>query len=365
MAIIITPAKARKPHWQRGAVLLVASLLLHLLVFTWSEGRFGFSSLAADDTTPIATVTLTAPPPKPAPPQRALPRKVKPPPPAAPLHAAQGKTAPSEAVATSAPPADAPASEHIGAAGDAFVATAPASTEPASVEAVPDAAKRYKIAPPPSAVLAYDVQALRNGQNWHGNGVFEWEAANGSYRINGEASITLFFKIGVLNFKSEGAVTDIGITPVLYTEKPWRKSMTNTHFRHAERLISFSASEATYPYQGGEQDRASVIWQLAGIGRGDVAQFAPGAEFDIFVAGTRNADTWRIHVLGEEEIDTPYGRLVAWHVVRAPRPGTHDQQIDIWLAPRHDWYPAKVRYTYANGDHLDMSLSGIAPGTAR
>jgi len=77
------------------------------------------------------------------------------------------------------------------------------------------------------------------------------------------------------------------------------------------------------------------------------------------VAGTRNADIWRIRVLGGEEIDTPYGRLAAWHVMRAPRPGTHDPQIDIWLAPQHDWYPAKVRYTYANGDHLDMSLTGI------
>lgn len=260
---------------------------------------------------------------------------------------------------------EAPAIAQTATASEVSATAAPAAAPAAAAETAQDAAKRYKIAPPPSATLEYDVQALRKGQNWHGSGVFEWETTDGGYRIHGEASITLIFKIGVLDFKSEGALTEDGIAPVLYSEKPWRKSLTNTHFRHGERLISFSASEATYPYQGGEQDRASIIWQLAGIGRGDSGQFAPGADFDIFVAGARNADTWRIHVLGEEEIDTPFGKLSAWHVVRAPQPGTHDQRIDIWLAPQQDWYPARVRYTYANGDHLDMSLSGIARGTVR
>lgn len=363
MATFPTPAAARKPQWQRGAVLLFASLLLHLLVFSWTEGRLGLPSLASPEPPPVATVMLSAPPAtaKPAPRPAMRQPKPAPKPQAAPIP----DVMPPEITSADTGATAAPASEQAAAT----MPTAPVATEEPAAAALPEAAletaQRYKIAPPPSAVLEYDVRALRNGQNWHGNGVFDWEATDGRYRVNGEASITLIFKIGVLNFKSEGALTEAGIAPVLYSEKPWRKSMTNTHFRQTEGLISFSASETTYPYQGGEQDRASIIWQLAGIGRGDVGQFAPGAEFDIFVAGTRNAETWRIHVLGEEEIDTPYGKLLAWHVVRAPRPGTYDQQIDIWLAPQHDWYPARVRYTYANGDHLDMSLSDIAQGTAR
>lgn len=137
--------------------------------------------------------------------------------------------------------------------------------------------------------------------------------------------------------------------------------MTNTHFQHEKKTISFSASQAVYPYNGGEQDRASVMWQLAGIGRGDPAQYAPGMAFDIMVAGARNAETWRIEVIGQEDIDTPLGKIQAWHVVRAPKPGSYDQKIDIWLAHQHEWYPAKVRFTSANGDYLDMLLAELHP----
>ena len=126
-----------------------------------------------------------------------------------------------------------------------------------------------------------------------------------------------------------------------------------------------SSVAATYPYKGGEQDRGSIIWQLAGIGRGDAAQFAPGAELDVVVAGNRDADTWIIKVIGQEEIDTPLGRMNTWHVSRAPRPGSYDQAIDIWFAPEREWYPVKVRYTYANGDYLDLSVSSLTPLAAQ
>ncbi|OWW20718.1 hypothetical protein AYR66_15730 [Noviherbaspirillum denitrificans] len=235
---------------------------------------------------------------------------------------------------------------------------------PTAAEAAPPAAEpagTYKFSLPPSVELKYDVQALREGQQWHGSGVFQWNAGDGGYVITGEASITVLFKITVLNFRSEGAVNASGIAPVLYSEKPWRKAMTNTHFRHADRKISFSASQNEYPYNGGEQDRASIMWQLAGIGRGDPAQFVPGTAFDIMVAGARNAETWRIDVVGQEEIDTPHGKLTAWHVMRAPKPGSYDQKIDIWLAPRYEWYPARVRFTYPGGDYLDMLLADLTP----
>lgn len=217
----------------------------------------------------------------------------------------------------------------------------------------------FKFDPPPSADLAYDVRALREGKQWYGKGAFSWNSNSSSYSITGEASVSFLFKITVLNFYSEGTINGFGIAPVLYKEKPWRKAETNTHFQHENRKISFSASEAVFPYNGGEQDRASVIWQLAGIGRGDPSQFTPGAAFGIVVAGVRNADAWRVEVAGQEEIETPYGKLNTWHLVRVPQTGSHDQKLDIWLAPQQDWYPARVRFTYSNGEYLDMQLSQL------
>jgi hypothetical protein len=337
-------------------VALLASLLLHLFLISWANGHIALPAFRGE--APSVITTELRPPPAPdvdkppatvaaKPKRKPKPRPVAPPP-------------PESTAAVSAVPA---------ATGTPIADAAPAEGEPAvpvsrTAEAAPQAADpagTHKFNLPPSAELKYEVQALRDGKQWFGTGVFQWNAGGDAYVITGEASITILFKITVLNFRSEGAINEFGIAPVLYSEKPWRKAMTNTHFQHENRKISFSASQAVYPYKGGEQDRASIMWQLAGIGRGDPAQFAPGAAFDIMVAGARDADTWRIDVVGQEEIDTPHGKMAAWHVVRAPKPGSYDQKIDIWLAPQHEWYPAKVRFTYANGDYLDMLLAELTP----
>lgn len=331
-------------------VALLASLLWHLFLFNWASGRIALPAVRTEKPAVIATELL--PPPVAAqespPPVAAKPKRKPKPRPAAP-HATEPLAM---ALSTAEPEILQPPAEPV-----------EASASPVSDE-LPQAGETtgtYKFALPPSAELKYKVSALREGQQWHGSGMFRWNADAGSYVITGEASITVLFKITVLNFRSEGAINASGIAPMLYSEKPWRKAMTNTHFQHEKRTISFSASQAVYPYNGGEQDRASIMWQLAGIGRGDPAQFIPGTAFDIMVAGARNAETWRIDVVGQEDIDTPLGKIQAWHVVRAPKPGSYDQKIDIWLAPRHEWYPAMVRFTYANGDYLDMLLAELKP----
>jgi len=216
--------------------------------------------------------------------------------------------------------------------------------------------KSYRVSLLPSAQLDYDVVALRDGQKVYGRGKIDWQSDGGNFTIDGEAGI-LFFTL--LSFKSSGVVDDFGVSPVLYSEKRFRKSETNTHFHRERNTISFSASTASYPRKGGEQDRASIVWQLAGIGRGDGEKFVPGEEINFFVAGVRDAETWQIRVVAEEEIDTYLGKTKAWHVVRMPRPGSYDQKIDIWLAPQQGWYPVKLRYTETSGDYLDMSLSNL------
>ena len=337
---------------------MIASLLLHLVVFDWANGHLALPSLR-DAQPKVITTELHAPPAPPpavaaAPKRKPKPRRPPPPP----LEPAAQAT---EEIAA-LPPSFVDAQ---GAAVEAAPETAVAETPQAAAPAESAAGPVYKIDPPPSAELRYDVQALRDGRQWYGSGMFTWEASGNRYSITGEASVTILFKITVLNFRSEGAINGYGVAPVLYSEKPWRKAMTNTHFQHDKQKISFSASQASYPYKGGEQDRASIMWQMAAIGRGDPSRFASGAAFDLMVAGARDAETWRIDVLGLEEIDTGYGNMAAWHVLRAPRPGSYDQRIDFWLAPQHEWYPVKLRYTYANGDHLEMSLTSLKRAEAQ
>jgi hypothetical protein len=215
----------------------------------------------------------------------------------------------------------------------------------------------YKVSPPPSVDLKYDVEKItRKGGAIYGHGNISWHAAGDDYVIDGNAGI-LF--ITALTFKSTGVIDQFGVSPVLYSEKRFRKSETNTHFHRERNTISFSASETSYPRKGGEQDRASIIWQLAGIGRGDGEKFLPDAEINLFVAGVRDGEMWSVRVIGQEDIETGSGKMATWHVVRAPRKGSYDQQLDIWLAPKHEWYPVKLRYTETNGDYLDMLLSDM------
>ena len=232
----------------------------------------------------------------------------------------------------------------------------PAPTEqiPAGPEDPPTTKIAYRTEPPPPAELRYAVHAVRRDGEFHGKGTIKFMRREGGYAIIGETSL-LF--ISVLDFRSEGLITDLGLEPLMYTEKRFRRATTNTHFQHENKLISFSASTRTYPREGGEQDRASIVWQLAAIGRGEPAQLRSGQAITLFVAGVREAEPWVIEVIGEETVEVDGKPVPAIHLARYPRPGSYEQKLDIWLAPTMQWYPVKLRFTEANKDTLDMSLA--------
>ncbi|WP_155837363.1 DUF3108 domain-containing protein [Herminiimonas sp. CN] len=349
---------------KRWLALLLASALLHGMALHLAGWRFGILALPSPDVVAaqlqlrqvtgfsLAPTAAVAPPPKAEPRHRPKPRSKPAPAAAAPLTAAAlsddaedlGDMADMAVPGSGIEPASALAPEAVPA-------------EPAAKPAA-DPALQQAIDPPPSALLKYDVQSSKGGKAVYGSGKIAWHTDGNVYTASGEASV-LFFT--VLEFRSEGAIDRFGVAPGLYTEKRFRKPATNTHFQRDPQIISFSASTLTYPRQGGEQDRASVTWQLAALGRGDSSRFAPGAQIEVVVAGVRDAEPWRIRVIGLEQIRIPAGEMPAWHLERQPRAGSFDQKIDIWLAPQQQWYPVRLRYTDNNGDYLDMAASGIEP----
>lgn len=219
---------------------------------------------------------------------------------------------------------------------------------------------RQPVIPPPSAELKYDVQALRDNQTVYGYGKITWQFDGKKYAVQGEAGVRMvFFDVTLIKFVSEGEMDDFGVAPEEYSETRFRRSKVATHFSRKTNLISYSASELNQQRKGGEQDRASILWQLAGLARGNSEKFAPNMEIPIFVAGLRDGEVWNIRVIGEEEIELGIGKTRTWHLSRTPRPGSYDQKLDIWLAPQHQWYPVRIRHTEVNGDYLDMSVSAI------
>lgn len=347
------PVRGR-PWWVLA--MLVISLVLHVLAIGWLNDSLHLPArppvpapvvLASLQTVPPAVAPKPAPKPKPKPGYK--PRHV-PKPPAIETPPAVVGNASAQAIAGEA--------EEMNAdGGETASGTAAPSQEAAADDTADQRGKSYRIDLPPPADLQYDVQkTVKNGEAMYGRGAIKWRTDGAHYTVDGEAGV-LFFT--VLRFRSEGSIDTYGVAPELYSEKRFRKAETATHFHRERNTISFSASTKSYPRTGGEQDRASVIWQLAGIGRGDSEQFSRGAHIDLTVAGTRDADTWRMVVVGEEAIEIAGETIAAWHVSRSPRPGSYEQKLDIWLAPTMQWYPVRLRYTEINGDFLDMSLADL------
>lgn len=350
-------------------VVIVLTLALHLVLVHW--GRQHLIATPATQDAPAITVTLQPVPPPQQPVslpslrparEQAKPRAA----PSRPKPASRASREPAidppdepirETVERIASPAVEGTTTGTPLAEDAAIPDTPAPETPEVATAQPGGT-HYDTDPPPTARLEYDVLASYNQMPVHGYGTLDWKTDGKTYRLDGRAEDFLFT---FLNFSSSGSVDEWGVSPELYTEKRMRRAATNTHFNRERNIINFSSSAETYPRTGGEQDRASLIWQLSAIGRGDATRFRAEAVIDLFVAGVRDGELWRVQVLGQEEIRVPAGTLQTWHVVRMPKPGSYDQRIDIWFAPARDWYPVRLRYTDTRkeGDYLEMSLSEI------
>ncbi|MFZ1180419.1 MAG: DUF3108 domain-containing protein [Herbaspirillum sp.] len=336
---------------RRGVMLFLFVALLHLLAI--HRGKEFFNTASAD--IPATSINIVS---VPLPEQAAsLPVATKPEAPRtrprlAPVIAPAAASAVTEVLA---------ALPSVSANADGSDAAPQAAPVPALTEEKkqPDSAPGtpYQFNPPPSSDLAYDVHAFFDKLNWYGSSTLTWETDGSRYTVTGAVHVRMFARITFLSFTSSGEINDSGVAPELYTEKKRNRAATNTHFNRERNLVSFSSSTTTYPRVGGEQDRASIIWQLVAIGRGDASRFAPGAVIDMFVAGVRDGEVWRMQIVGQEEIHLSDGAHQAWHIVRQPRPGSYDQRLDIWLDPGRQWYPVRLRFTETSGDYLEMSLS--------
>jgi hypothetical protein len=265
--------------------------------------------------------------------------------------------------------------------GQAPAATAPAVAAAAPVTAPPPAAappqapaeappapstpppapepRRYTVDMPPPAKITLDVARTdADGTQWTGEALLAWQANEDTYRIQVEAGIRVVFaRVNLVVLHSEGAVAETGFAPIKMTEKRRGRAMTATHFNWGTSKITFSASQATHPLPAGAQDKASIPLQLAAIARGDPKQLT--GDIDIFVGEDRDAAIYRFKVVGQEEIDTPLGKLQTWRLTRPPQPGSYKSRLDIWLAPAHGWYPVRIRNTEASGAVTTQTVNNI------
>jgi hypothetical protein len=216
---------------------------------------------------------------------------------------------------------------------------------------------KRKVNLPPSAQLHYSIEATQSGMQVNGESLVKWTNANHQYSVNAETRAMLVGKI--LEASSEGAIDSYGLAPTSFIDKRFRREATTTTFNRELNTITFSQSKESYPLQGGEQDRTSIVWQLIGVARGNPDKFTPNSEWQFFVAGPRDAEQWSFKVIGREKIKTKRGDINAVHLFRAPPPDDKGQKLDIWLAPSSEWYPVRLRFTDPDGDFIEQTLDSI------
>jgi hypothetical protein len=213
------------------------------------------------------------------------------------------------------------------------------------------------VKPAPNVILFYSIKARQRGFPLSGEGTMSWQQEPGKYSISNEVRASFFGKIQESG--SRGQIDEFGLAPLQFTEKRFRKDPTSTRFERDKGEISFSEAAVTYPLKGGEQDRASVIWQLIAQARHSPGKFSAGSSWVYFVAGRRDAEAWTFKVSGNETLETALGKQVSLHLIRLPPPDSQDQQLDIWLAPNLDWYPLRLRFADNDGDFVEQTLEKI------
>jgi hypothetical protein len=210
---------------------------------------------------------------------------------------------------------------------------------------------------PPSAELTYNLTARQSGFTLSGKAVITWRAGDGKYQVNAESRVSLLGKI--TENRSQGLIDSYGLAPAEFYEKRFRKDPTTSTFDRAAKVLSFSDGKQTYPLKGGEQDRASVTWQLVAQARAAGTAFKPGSAWPFFVAGRHDADPWTFKVGKREKISTPMGEFDAVHVVREQTEAIKGQSLDLWLAPAQEWYPVKLRFSDDDKDFVEQTLEKI------
>lgn len=213
------------------------------------------------------------------------------------------------------------------------------------------------INPPPSAQLDYAIRADVMGLVLEGTSQINWVTdASNKYALQLETRTAL---TGVLlTDRSDGGFDRYGMAPSKYSMRRFRKEPAIASFDRKAGQINFAGNGEPHTLQGGEQDRASVLWQLLSTVRARPT-LTPGSKWTYFVAGHRGGEPWTFQLKDKQKVPTGLGELEAWHFAHVPADKKTTTQVDIWLAPSQEWFPVKIRFSEPNGDYIEQSLNKI------
>ena len=224
-----------------------------------------------------------------------------------------------------------------------------ASALPATAASEPQASPPgWSLLLPGSTRMRYKVHGVVKGFQYYVNGELLWLHDGKTYDARLEIS---HFLLGARVQTSKGQVTVDGLEPLRFGDKV--RSEVAAHFERQKGRVSFSANTPDAPLQALAQDQLSVFVQLAAMFAGDPGRMQAGLSLPFQAVGPRSSENWVFQVGPTEILKLDAGPLPAVGLVRE-RTGEYDTRVELWLAPRLDYLPARIRLTQSNGDEVDM-----------
>ncbi len=245
----------------------------------------------------------------------------------------------------------------------ASAAHTPADAGAVAVAQADSTSERAGDAPPPSLAytipgsirLRFDATGKRGRLDYRAMGTLTWLHDGADYDLRLEMGDWI---IGTRVLSSIGKLTADGLAPRRFSDK--FRSERAAHFDRQQGRIVFSANTPTSPLLPGAQDQISIFVQLAALVAGDPLGFPIGKTVNIQTVGPRDADAWVFVVEKEEMLHLPGGEVPALKLVRKPAKD-YSQTVELWLAPELAYLPARIRISFANGDHIDQQWRSSSP----
>ncbi len=329
----------------RAVFVFALVLLIHL----WALVVFsrGLSAMVPPDVTQTTlSVSLLAPPPKPAPVAEALKPAPRP----------RAPNAPTIAPAVAPTPAPAPAVE-------------PAPPEPPPPPAPP--------APePPVAPIADASQLPLGAQALPTKGRIVYRTTY--TRLLGITALTyvdwsidpdkatyeLWLRTvdpsGLLDLRSTGTLKPFGIAPDNYVEKvEVANRELRADFDWKINAVSFVGRGAGQPafFGEGTQDPLSLQFHLPLLAQAYPWRFSPGSEVTFTVA-RRDVEKYSFVVEGFEATRIDGTDVMTLKIDRKRGPDAK-RRVEIWMAPEFQWLPVRLRFTDTNDEVWDSVLAQL------
>lgn len=287
--------------------------------------------------------------------------------------AADAASAPQEAASV---PAEAASAVAEAASAPAPAASAPTAVAQASAAPPPEAAaSAAPVAPvdpaaasadplrdwPPSTQLDYELSGYYRG-DVHGSARVLWLRQDRRYQVRLEVVIGPgFAPLMTRRMTSDGEVGSRGLSPRRYDEEtrlgflaPRRSTV-----RFEDDAIVLAGGTRRVPLAG-VQDSASQFVQLTWLFTLQPALLRRGNSVELPLALPRRLDLWTYDVLGEEDIDTPMGRLTAVHVKPRREPVAGEiMTAEAWFAPSLQYLPVRLLIRQSADVWADLRLKRL------